>query len=41
MDWEWAKSARESDEFQIGLDFFLDYAYTKGKLRGKEIVSLC
>jgi hypothetical protein len=22
MDWEWAKSARESDEFQIGLDFF-------------------
>jgi hypothetical protein len=41
MDKEWTKSARESDAFQNGLDFFLDYAYTKGKPRGKEISCPC
>jgi len=41
MDKEWTKSARESEEYEIGLDYFLDYAYTKGKPRGKEILCPC
>ena len=31
MDKEWTKSARESEEYGDGLNYFLDYAYTKGK----------
>ncbi|XP_012575366.1 uncharacterized protein [Cicer arietinum] len=41
MDKEWTKLARESKEYQNGVDFFLDYAYTKGKPRGKEISCPC
>jgi hypothetical protein len=41
MDKEWTKSARESEEYEIGLNYFLDYAYTKGKPRGKEILCPC
>ncbi|XP_004509963.1 uncharacterized protein [Cicer arietinum] len=41
MDKEWTKLSRESKEYQNGVDFFLDYAYTKGKPRGKEISCPC
>ncbi|XP_004514322.1 uncharacterized protein [Cicer arietinum] len=41
MDKEWTKLARESKEYQNGVDFFLDYAYTKGKPCGKEISCPC
>ncbi|XP_073219685.1 uncharacterized protein [Cicer arietinum] len=41
MDKEWTKYARESKEYQNGVEFFLDYAYTKGKSRGKEISCPC
>jgi hypothetical protein len=35
MDKEWTKLGRETDEYQSGLDFFLDYAYTKENPTGK------
>ncbi|CAJ2665839.1 unnamed protein product [Trifolium pratense] len=41
MDKEWTKLGRDTDEYQNGLDFFLDYAYTKGKPCGKEIPCPC
>ncbi|XP_058750628.1 uncharacterized protein LOC131623640 [Vicia villosa] len=41
MDKEWTKLNPATKEYQSGLDFFLDYAYTKGKPRGKEILCPC
>ncbi|KAI5442098.1 hypothetical protein KIW84_011244 [Lathyrus oleraceus] len=41
MDKEWIKENPVSKEYQNGLDFFLDYAYTKGNPRGKEILCPC
>ncbi|XP_058774236.1 uncharacterized protein LOC131648500 [Vicia villosa] len=41
MDKEWTKLNPASKEYQSGLDFFLDYAYTKGKPRGKESSCPC
>ncbi|CAK8572988.1 unnamed protein product [Lathyrus sativus] len=41
MDKEWTKKNPASKEYQNGLDSFLDYAYTKGKPRGKEILCPC
>ncbi|KAI5411572.1 hypothetical protein KIW84_056582 [Lathyrus oleraceus] len=41
MDKEWIKENPTSKEYQNGLDFFLDYAYTKGNPRGKEILCPC
>ncbi|CAK8562329.1 unnamed protein product [Lathyrus sativus] len=41
MDKERTKKNPASKEYQNGLDSFLDYAYTKGKPRGKEILCPC
>ncbi|KEH40840.1 TNP2, putative [Medicago truncatula] len=41
MDKEWTKSARESEEYENGPNYFLDHAYTKGKPHGKEIFWPC
>ncbi|CAK8565620.1 unnamed protein product [Lathyrus sativus] len=41
MDKEWTKKNPASKEYQNGLDYFLDSAYTKGKPRGKEISCPC
>ncbi|CAK8538606.1 unnamed protein product [Lathyrus sativus] len=41
MDKEWTKKNCASKEYQNGLDSFLDYAYTKGKPRVKEILCPC
>ncbi|XP_019430146.1 PREDICTED: uncharacterized protein LOC109337591, partial [Lupinus angustifolius] len=38
MDKEWIKLPRYSSEYIDGVEFFLNYAYTNGKLQGGEIL---
>ena len=41
MDKEWTKFSRFSKEYINGVELFLDFSYTSGRLQGNEILCPC